>query len=80
MTDPKKVYCLGCGGTGEEYRPGLQGDGWTGRNCEMCDGYGQYVEIRGEHYTLHWTKGCAHGPVLRGPDGRFCSMPSDLHY
>ena len=67
-------YCFSCGGTGEAYIGALAGDGWRGRDCSVCNGYGGYVIIDGEHYTHEWTK----GPVLRGPDGRFHSYPTQL--
>ena len=67
--------CIGCGGTGERYIAALYGDGWTGQECGICNGYGDYVMIDGVHYVRHWTTGAAAGPVLRGPDGRFRAVP-----
>ena len=34
----KLIPCPYCAGTGEGYRPGMQGDGWTGSACDMCEG------------------------------------------
>ena len=72
----KEHYCIGCGGTGEGYIGALAGDGWTGRDCDVCNGHGAYwTDEKGNHYTFFWT---GKGPVLRGPDGRFVAWPRRL--
>lgn len=67
----KHEYCNSCGGTGEKYIGALAGDGWRGGDCDLCNGYGDYVLIDGDHYVREWFN----GPLLRGPDGRFRSCP-----
>jgi hypothetical protein len=72
-------HCTSCGGTGERYIGALAGDGWTGRTCDICDGYGgYYTDKDGGHYVMCWTSGAAAGPVLRGDDGRFVSTKGRL--
>ena len=71
----EEKYCISCGGTGEAYIGALAGDGWTGRTCEMCNGCGAYYLIDGKHYVMDWPNKYAKKPILRGPDGRFYTLP-----
>lgn len=65
--------CKACCGTGEAY----DGNSWLGGDCCLCNGYGSYYIVDQKHYVRYWTSGCAEGPVLRGPDGRFKACPKE---
>lgn len=75
MNNPRFGPCSYCGGTGEEYIPALAGDGWTGRDCEMCNGQGGILVIDGEEYLLVG----GNSRVYRDHKGRFAKIP-DVAY
>lgn len=71
----KLITCQYCGGTGEGYRPGLQGDGWTGAACDMCDGWTQLAVVDGKTYPLG-----PHAATYRDDKGRFRSLGLENSY
>ena len=72
-----RIYaCQYCAGTGENYRPGLAGDGWGEGDCWNCEGFGSVVSIDGEEFTLIFPRG-ADKPVYRDSSGRFRSIPEE---
>ena len=65
----KLIPCPYCAGTGEGYRPGLQGDGWTGSACDMCEGWAQLAKKGDTTYPLG-----PHAATYRDENGRFRSL------
>ena len=63
------TICAQCGGTGEGFRAGMQGDGWTGKPCDWCNGWGDVIVIEGKSYP---RTGKA-GQVYRYEKGHFRS-------
>lgn len=66
------IMCEFCGGTGEGFRQGMQGDGWTGLPCKVCEGEGTLLEIDGKTFPF------AGSGVYRDATGRFASVRKAL--
>ena len=65
------MMCSVCGGTGEEYSAGLQGDGWTGHDCPVCAGCGELLHIQGKVFA----RAGRYKNVYRDERGRFARIP-----
>ena len=63
------IPCPYCAGTGEGYRIGMQGDGWAGVPCDMCEGWGQLVKSGEATYPLG-----PHAATYRDEQGKFRSL------
>lgn len=65
------ITCRSCNGTGEEFKPGVAGDGWRDRKCWNCEGSG---ELHKTNDTTFPIISSATGVTFRDDKGRFRSL------
>ena len=72
MAKIKWVSCDACGATGERYI----GDGWTGRDCWSCIGWGSRLSIDEIEYLVYLAP-TAYTPVYLDDKCRFHKIPDE---
>lgn len=65
--------CRYCAGTGEEYEPGLAGDGWLEIDCTICEGSGYQTYTKDSPFGNPVIIN-ALGMIYRNDQGQFCKI------